>query len=135
MRVTEVNTGSVLDEAREVRSLRASNWIEPSRPMTNDLLLANRTDEDPALFHTRFWRCYRLLHFVACRVLGSPERADDAIENCWRRTSRSRPRFEYEGAFRSWLVRVLIDEALDILCEKARGAQGGMDLRRDTFGA
>jgi DNA-directed RNA polymerase specialized sigma24 family protein len=103
--------------------------------MTNDLLIANRTEEDPAAFHTRFWRCYRLLHFIACRVLGGPERADDAIENCWRRASRNPPQFQYQGAFRSWLVRVLIDEALDIFRENARSAQGEMDLRKDSCGA
>ena len=57
---------------------------------------------------------YRLQHFIACRVLGGPERADDAIDNCWRRASRNAPRFEYEGAFRGWLIRVLIEEALAI---------------------
>ena len=57
---------------------------------------------------------YRLQHFIACRVLGGPDRADDAIENCWLRASLNPPRFEYEGTFRSWLIRVLIDEALAI---------------------
>jgi DNA-directed RNA polymerase specialized sigma24 family protein len=85
--------------------------------MTNDFFIADRLDEDPAVFHTRFCRCHRLLHFIACRVLGSSERADSAIENCWVRASRNPPRFEYEGAFRSWLVRVLIDEALAILSQ------------------
>lgn len=79
--------------------------------------IGNRFAEDSAVFHARFWRCHRLLHFIACRVLGGLERADDAIENCWLTASRNPPRFEYEGAFRSWLLRVLIDEALAILRE------------------
>jgi hypothetical protein len=37
------------------------------------------------------------------------ERADEAVEKC-----RNPPWFEYDGAFSSWLVRVLIDEALAI---------------------
>jgi hypothetical protein len=36
------------------------------------------------------------------------------VESCRATASRNPPRFEYEGAFRSWLVRVLIDEALAI---------------------
>jgi DNA-directed RNA polymerase specialized sigma24 family protein len=103
--------------------------------MTNDFFIANRLDEDPAGFHTRFWRCHRLLHFIAYRVLGSSERADDAIENCRSRASRNPPRFEYEGAFRSWLVRVLIDEALAILRENQPSAQGEIQLRRNSFEA
>jgi RNA polymerase sigma-70 factor (ECF subfamily) len=86
--------------------------------MTNDLLITNRLNQNLAAFRARFWRSHRLLHFIACRVLGSPERADDAIENCWLKASRNPPRFEYEGAFRSWLVRLLMDEALAILREK-----------------
>ena len=83
--------------------------------MTNDFLAANRPQEEPTVADARFSRCFRLLHFVACRVLGVPERAHDAIEGCWLTASRNPPRFEYEGAFRRWLVRVLIDEALAIL--------------------
>ena len=85
--------------------------------MKNDLLNSNRLDRDGAVFRVRFWRCQRLLHFIACRVLGGYERADEAVENCWLTASQNPPCFEYEGTFRSWLVRVLIDEALAILRE------------------
>jgi len=77
-------------------------------------------------FDARFSRCYSLLHFVACRILGSGEGAEDAIENCRVRASRSSLEFEQEGAFRSWLVRVLFDEALAIRCmEQERSATRG----------
>ena len=72
--------------------------------------------EQPEIFAQRFLRSYRLLHFIACRVLGADERAPDAIKNCWRTASRNPPHFD-ESAFRSWLVRVLIDEALAIFRE------------------
>jgi DNA-directed RNA polymerase specialized sigma24 family protein len=70
-----------------------------------------------AIFFQRFLRNYRLLDFIACRVLGDEERAFIAVQNYWRTASRNPPHFEYEGAFRSWLVRVLIDEVLAILRE------------------
>ena len=79
--------------------------------------------EQPAIFAERFLRAYRLLDFIACRVLCEKKRAQIAIHNCWRATSRNPPRFEFEGAFRSWLVRVLIDEALVLL----RESQGERD--------
>ena len=44
-------------------------------------------------------------HMLLCISAGRP-------------ASRNPPRFEYEGAFRSWQVRVLIDEALVILRER-----------------
>ena len=90
--------------------------------MTNDSLIAILSTEDPAVFQTRFWRSHRLLYFIACRVLGDAERAADAVENCWVSASQNPPRFEYEGEFRSWLLRVLIDEAL-ALRRKSTGAQ------------
>ncbi len=57
----------------------------------------------------------RLLYFVAHRVLGNPERADIAVENSLYSASRRATAFDCEGAFRSWLVRIAIDEALAIL--------------------
>jgi RNA polymerase sigma factor (sigma-70 family) len=66
-------------------------------------------------FDDRFSRCYSLLRFVARRILGSSEEIEDVIKNCRARASQSSPEFEQEGAFRSWLVRVLIDEALAVL--------------------
>jgi len=91
--------------------------------MKNDFLIANGPHENPAIFRARFWRCHGLLHLVACRVLSNPERADQAIENCWLTASRSPPRFEYEGAFRSWVVRVLIDRALALLRDNEESDQ------------
>ena len=63
-------------------------------------------------FDTRFSRCYGVLHLLACRILGSGEGAEQVIENCRARASQSSLEFEQEGAFRSWLVRILMDEAL-----------------------
>ena len=73
------------------------------------------SQEDPVIFGARFSRCYRPLHFIGRRVLGGPEGVEDAIDNCWFAASRNPPRLEAEGAFRSWLLRVLIDLALAIL--------------------
>ena len=75
----------------------------------------NRLQEDSAVFDVRFWRSYRMLRFIACCVLGDPEHANKAVENCWHTASRRAPRFEHEGEFRSWLLRALIDEALALL--------------------
>ena len=86
--------------------------------------------EDLVAFEVRFRRCRRLLHYLACRVLGGPEGADRAVEKCWLTASRNPPQFDYEGAFRSWLVRVLIDEALVILREDRN--QNGQMVRDEA---
>jgi DNA-directed RNA polymerase specialized sigma24 family protein len=85
-------------------------------------------DEEQALFDARFWRAYRLLHLVADRILNDSERAKLAVENCWHSASIQPPHFEHQGAFRSWLVRVLIDEALLLLPEKQQAAETKISL-------
>jgi DNA-directed RNA polymerase specialized sigma24 family protein len=70
------------------------------------------TQEYSEVFEEWFWRCRGLLHLTACRVLGGPEGVQLAVRNCWLTASRNSAKFDREGAFRSWLLRVLIDEAL-----------------------
>jgi DNA-directed RNA polymerase specialized sigma24 family protein len=83
--------------------------------LTNETPASTTLQECAAAFDARFSRCHGLLHFLACRILGSHEFAEDAVQNC-RLTALRNPRgFGYEGAFRSWLARILIDEALLIL--------------------
>jgi DNA-directed RNA polymerase specialized sigma24 family protein len=66
-------------------------------------------------FEDQFDRCRNLLQLVAVRILGSQEYGKVAVRNCQTAASRNPPSFESEGAFRSWLVRILIDEAVELL--------------------
>jgi DNA-directed RNA polymerase specialized sigma24 family protein len=68
-------------------------------------------------FDTQFSRCRGLLYFIASRVLDS-DGSEDAVKNCRLTAVRNLPEFESEGGFRSWLLRILIDEALRILRQK-----------------
>ena len=70
-----------------------------------------RRNRQKLIFDARFRRFYRMLHFIACRVLGGSERAEEAIGSCWRLASRHPQVFEHEDEFRGWLLRVLISEA------------------------
>ena len=65
--------------------------------------------------YVRAARYRRLLHSVAHRVLGNSDRAHIAVQNCLFSASHCVTAFACEGAFRSWLVRLAIDEALAIL--------------------
>jgi hypothetical protein len=79
-----------------------------------------------------FSRYRGLLSLIAYRVLGNHEEAEDAVQNCLRAASIRAPRFEHEGAFRSWLARVLIDEAVTILNKQRRATRepGDHDCQR-----
>jgi DNA-directed RNA polymerase specialized sigma24 family protein len=78
-------------------------------------LKCQESPEQTQGFASRFLRYRPLLYSLACRVLGDIPGAENAVENCWRTASRNQPKCDYEGALRSWLARVLIDEALTIL--------------------
>lgn len=82
--------------------------------------------ESLQIFNARFHRCRNLLVSVASRVLTRQESTEEAIYNCWRVASRNPPRFEHEGAFRGWLVRVLLDQALVI--RRRRRSRGYGDV-------
>src|SRR3981081_1009105 len=64
-----------------------------------------------ATFELQFSRCSRLLQFVARRILSCVQEAEEAVKNCLLTASRNPPAFSSEGAFKSWIVRILIDEA------------------------
>jgi hypothetical protein len=83
--------------------------------MVENIQMSNPLREQSAVFEARFSRCREMLCFLACRVLGNPEQAHTVVRNCKITASRNPPTFEYEGAFRSWLARILIDEGLAMI--------------------
>jgi DNA-directed RNA polymerase specialized sigma24 family protein len=85
---------------------------------SENILMPSDLRQQSVVFEARFLRCHEVLRFLACRVLGSAEQAHEVVENCKITASRNSPAFEYEGAFRSWLVRILIDEALAIVRQR-----------------
>jgi hypothetical protein len=66
-----------------------------------------------------FSRYRRVLSLVAYSVLADHAEAEDAVQNCLLTVSGNVPKFEHEGAFRCWLIRVLLDEAVTILVERS----------------
>jgi DNA-directed RNA polymerase specialized sigma24 family protein len=54
------------------------------------------------------------LSLIANRVLGNQEDSATAVQTCLRSASDIHSHFRNKGAFASWLVRHLIDEALRI---------------------
>jgi DNA-directed RNA polymerase specialized sigma24 family protein len=74
-----------------------------------------------------FSRYRHVLSVVAYRVLGDHAEAEDAVQNCLLTVVDNVPKFEHEGAFRCWLVRVLIDEAVTILAKQVSPATGSLE--------
>jgi DNA-directed RNA polymerase specialized sigma24 family protein len=83
--------------------------LEYSREVSNSSQI--HSDQVSAIFS----RYHRVLHSIAYRVLFNDRKADQAVQNLYLSVSNNMPRFECEGSLRSWLLRAVIDEALDIL--------------------
>ena len=74
-------------------------------------------------FDARFDRCRTMLFVIASRLLGADDEAAEAVANCRAAASRNPPKLASEPAFRSWLARVLIDEALAIFRNRGAAAR------------
>jgi hypothetical protein len=93
------------------------NSTPQSRPRKQDETLSNSQGSLEAL-DVLFSRYRHVLSLVAYRVLGNHAEAERAVQNCLLTVSDNIPKFEHEGVFRCWLVRVLIDEAVTILAKQ-----------------
>jgi RNA polymerase sigma-70 factor, ECF subfamily len=80
----------------------------------DSLLLSHGLQGDAEALNTLFSRYQRLLHALACRVLGGPEDAQDVVQNCLLQAFTKLKQFNHEGTFRSWLVRILVNEAITV---------------------
>jgi len=89
------------------------------QPQVNDeTLISTGLQGNEQALDTLFARHRRLLHSVAVRILRNHEEAEDAVQNCMVLAFRNLPKFKHHGAFRAWLVRILINEAIAILRKK-----------------
>jgi RNA polymerase sigma-70 factor, ECF subfamily len=71
-------------------------------------------------FEILFARYRPILYRLAQRVLRNHEEAEDAVQNCSLAAFRKLKSFKYEGAFRSWLARILVNEAITIFRKRRR---------------
>jgi DNA-directed RNA polymerase specialized sigma24 family protein len=97
--------------------------------------LAARTSEESwsksfSDFESRFSKNRKLIAFVARRVLDSQEEAEAAVKECFKTACRNRPVFTSDGAFRSWILRMVIDEALLILSREGNGVSAHLRHER-----
>jgi hypothetical protein len=73
--------------------------------------------EHPLIFEDCFWLWRNSLLQIAHSLLGDPKMAIEVVESCFIRASHNPPRFDSDGAFGSWILRILIDEALLRHCQ------------------
>ena len=74
--------------------------------------------QQKAEFEGRYSRCRTSLYFLAWGALGNVAEAEQAMENCYRKASREPRRFSSDGEFGSWMIRMLIDEIVEVANER-----------------
>src|SRR5438552_1631561 len=80
-------------------------------PSEKKLIRAGQRGDTQAL-ETLFSRYQRPLYQTALRVLGSPEEAEDAVQDGTLSAFRNLKRFEGRSQFSTWLTRTVIHPAL-----------------------
>src|SRR5215469_14276126 len=84
----------------------------------DDSLLKMALQGDQKVLDLLLARYRGLLYDLALRILRNHEEAEDAVQSCLLLAYRNLSNVKCEGSFRSWLVRILINEALAIVRKK-----------------
>jgi len=104
-------------------TLKDNNANEDSKVevhLDDSKLISDGLQGDRDAFEILFSRYRPILYRLAQRILGIHEESEDAVQNCSLAAFRKLKSFKYEGAFRSWLARILVNEAITILRKRKR---------------
>jgi RNA polymerase sigma-70 factor, ECF subfamily len=83
-------------------------------------LVSDGLQGDRNAFEILFSKYRPTLYRLAQRILRNHEESEDAVQNCSLVAYCKMETFKYEGAFRSWLARILVNEAITILRKRKR---------------
>ncbi|WP_020474818.1 RNA polymerase sigma factor [Zavarzinella formosa] len=80
---------------------------------SDDVLLARHQNGDDAALNVLFLRYRESAYRVAYRLLSHPEDALDAVQDGFVKAMLHLGRFEHRSSFKTWLMRVVSNAALD----------------------
>ncbi len=117
-------SGKYGNEGSKVKgTLKDKNGKEDSEVrahLDDSKLISDGLQGDRDAFEILFSRYRPILYRLAQRILRNHEESEDAVQNCTLAAFRKMKSFKYEGAFRSWLARILVNEAITILRKRKR---------------
>ena len=103
-----------------MRDKNASDHSEVEAHLDDSKLISDGLQGDRNAFEILFSRYRPILYRLAQGVLRNHEESEDAVQNCSLVAFRKMETFKYEGAFRGWLARILVNEAITILRKRKR---------------
>jgi len=99
---------------------KANNDSEVEVHLDDGKLISDGLQGNGDAFEILFSRYRPILYRLAQRILRNHEESEDAVQNCSLAAFRKLKSFKYEGAFRSWLARILVNEAITLLRKRKR---------------
>jgi RNA polymerase sigma-70 factor (ECF subfamily) len=103
-----------------LKDKNANEDSEAEAHLDDSKLISDGLQGDRNAFEVLFSRYRPILYRLAQRILRNHEESEDAVQNCSLVAFRKMESFKYEGAFRSWLARILVNEAITILRKRKR---------------
>lgn len=94
--------------------------MPPVAPLTDEILLRRFADGDRSALDELFRRYRSVAYRVAYRLLGHEADALDAVQNGFINALKHLQRFRGQSSFKTWLLRVICNAALDIGRQRKR---------------
>ncbi len=94
--------------------------MPPVAPLTDEILLRRFADGDRSAFDELFCRYRSMAYRVAYRLLSHEADALDAVQNGFINALKHLKRFRGHSSFKTWLLRVICNAALDIGRQRKR---------------
>jgi len=112
------NAGSIVPGTLKDKNANEGSQVQVHAD--DSKLISDGLQGDSDAFEILFSRYRPILYRLAQRILRNHEESEDAVQNCSLAAFRKMTSFKYEGAFRSWLARILFNEAITILRKRKR---------------
>jgi RNA polymerase sigma-70 factor, ECF subfamily len=113
-----------------LKNKNANEENEVEAHLDDSKLVSAGLQGDRDAFEILFFRYRPILYRLAQRILRNHEESEDAVQNCSLAAFRKMKTFKYEGAFRSWLARILVNEAITILRKRRRASEYSIPQER-----
>jgi RNA polymerase sigma-70 factor, ECF subfamily len=99
---------------------RLSNWM----PHTDAAAVALARDGDSEAFRTLVERHSRAVYRIAHRMTGTPQDAEDVVQETFLKAYRQLSRFESRANFSTWLHRIAVNCSIDVIRSRPRRETG-----------
>ncbi len=104
-------------------------------PQTDAAVVALARDGDSDAFRTLVERHSRAVYRIAHRMTGTPQDAEDVVQETFLKAYRQLSRFESRANFSTWLHRIAVNCSIDVIRSRPRRETGHNASDLDQLGS